>query len=170
LLPADVIVEPVAPPPTAADLPPQPIASPPVEDLPVANGDLTPAFTPPPNEGPLLSYGAQFPHFEGATSGCLGLGECRQVNGVGSYRDVADSLIAGLENQGYGVKLRDDLEDTARNVYELTLPGNEATRQFLLVFQGAEIGSAIYVMSPEIMTLDELRSLAAQVAGHRRAV
>jgi hypothetical protein len=170
LLPTDVIVEPVAPPPTAADLPPQPSDPPPVEDLPVANGNQTPFFAPPTHDGPLLSYGEQFPHFEGATSGCLGLGECRQVTGVGTYREVADSLIAGLENQGYGVDLRDELEDTGRNVYELTPPGDGAAKQFLLVFQGEELGSAIYVMSPEIMTLDELKSLAAQVADPRQAV
>ena len=171
LLPTDVIEEPVVPPPTTADLPPHPIDLPPIEDLPIENGDTDPSFTPPVNEGPLLSYDGQFPHFPGATSGCLGLGECRQVNGIGTYRNVANSLVAGLEDQGYMVNLRDDLEDTGRNVYELIPPGDGGTRQFLLVFQGEESGSAIYVMSPEIMTLDELKSLAAaQVTDRRQAV
>lgn len=171
LLPTDVIVEPVAPPPTAADLPPQPSDPPPVEDLPVADGDHTPAFAPPTHDGPLLSYDEQFPHFEGATSGCFGLGGCRQVNDVSRYYDVATSLVAGLEAQGYVVDEVDDLEDdTGRNVYELTPPGDGAAKQYLLVFQGEEIGSAIYVMSPEIMTLDQLRSLAAQVTEHHQAV
>ncbi|RZM76012.1 hypothetical protein [Leptolyngbya iicbica] len=172
LLPTNVIAEPVAPPPSVADLPPHPSETPPPEELPIEDGDRTPAFASPgDDDGPLLSYGEQFPHFEGATSGCLGLGECRQVSGVGTFRVVAETLIAGLESQGYGVDLRDDLaDDTGRNVYELTPPGGEATKQFLLVFQGEEAGSAIYVMSPEIMTLDQLRSLAAQVTERRQAV
>ena len=170
LLPTDVIDEPIAPPPTTADLPPHPIEPLPIEDLPIENGDLTPTFDPSENDGPLLSYSDQFPHFEGATSGCFGLGECRQVNGIGTYRNVADSLVADLENQGYGVNVHDDVEDTGRRVYELTPPGGEAEKQFLLVFQGTEPGSAIYVMSPEIMTLNELRSLSAHVVEHRQTV
>ena len=171
LLPTDVIPESAPPPPTSQPLPAQstePAPRPP-DELPIADGAPTPAFSPPPEDGPLTRYGDRFPHFEGAVGGCFGLSECRQVSGVGSYRTVARSLIAGLENQGYRVNPRDDLEDTGRNVYELMPPGGDATRQFLMVFSGAD-GSAIYVMSPEILTLEELRALAAQRKSNHLAV
>ena len=166
LLPTDVIPE---SPPPAPPAPAAPTAAPPPDDLPIADGAAESAFVPPPNDGPLSSYGDRFPHFEGAVGGCFGLSECRQVSGVGSYRTVARSLIAGLESQGYRVKLRDDLEDTGRNVYELTPPGNDPPQQFLMVFSGTD-GSAIYVMSPEIMTLEELQALAAQRESNRLSV
>jgi hypothetical protein len=73
---------------------------------------------------------------------------------------VARSLVTDLEAQGYTVTLRDDLEDTGRNVYEL-LPPDETTLQYLLVFSDLD-GSAIYVMSQEIMTLDDLQALQTQ--------
>ncbi|MEM1308546.1 MAG: hypothetical protein AAGF98_03420 [Cyanobacteria bacterium P01_H01_bin.153] len=118
------------------------------------------AFTPSTDAEPLLGYGRDFPHVAAAVGGCFGLSDCRQVSGVGSYRTVARSLVAGLEDDGYTVTLRDDLEDTGRNVYELTPPG-ASERQFLMVFSGDD-GSAIYVIGTEIMTLDELRSLSTQ--------
>lgn len=168
LLPTDVIPEASLPP---APLPSQPAApTPPApDDLPIAEGDATPALPPPASTGPLIEYGDRFPHFDGAVGGCFGLSECRQVSDIGNYRTVARSLIAGLEDQGYTVELRDDLEDTGRNVYELIPPGNGSTRQFLLVFSNTD-GSAIYVMSPDVMTLDELKSLSAQRGGDRTLV
>jgi len=166
LLPTDVISEPVAPevesppvPPTSPAPPAEP-APPAVEELPV-DETSTPAFTAPSSDGPLMGYSDGFPHVAGAVGGCFGLSECRQVSDAGNYRSVARSLIDGLEAQGYAVRLRDDLEDTGRNVYELTPPNGNDTPQFLMVFSGLD-GSAIYVMGPEVMTLDDLKSLSAQ--------
>lgn len=137
----------------------------PLEDEPPAFADeaIEPAYgelvTPEP-VGPLVGYNETFPHFEGAVGGCFGFTECRRVSGAGSYRSVARSLIDDLEAQGYGVDLRDDLEDTGRNVYELSPPNGDPIK-YLLVFSDRD-GSAIYVMSEEIMTLNELQSLQAQ--------
>lgn len=168
LLPTDVIPESSSAP---APRPSQPKAPAPAipDELPIADGEATPAFPSPASAGPLIEYGDRFPHFDGAVGGCFGLSECRQVSDIGNYRTVARSLISGLEDQGYTVELRDDLEDTGRNVYELTPPGNGSTRQFLLVFSNTD-GSAIYVMSPDVMTLDELKSLSAQGGGDRSPV
>lgn len=177
LLPTNVIPEspPRAPQPMPAATPPEITEPTATDELPIAD-DPSPTFTPPPtepedpvDEGPLMGYGDRFPHYAGAVGGCFGLSECRQVSGVGSYRTVARSLIAGLEEQGYLVELRDDLEDTGRNVYELTPPGPGTTRQFLMVFSNTD-GSAIYVMSPDVMTLDELKALAAQSGDDRPPV
>ncbi len=142
-----------------------------IEDLPqLAETEPLPVFEPPvdalnetvqsPSVEPLVSYAVTFPHFEGAEDGCFGVSECRRVNGAGTYRSVARSLVTDLEAQGYTVTLRDDLEDTGRNVYEL-LPPDETTLQYLLVFSDLD-GSAIYVMSQEIMTLDDLQALQTQ--------
>lgn len=174
LLPTDVIPEPIPQTPErpasdAAQPRPEAPSEPANDELPVDDGQSTPPFTPSTNEGPLLSYGDRFPHAVGSVGGCFGLSECRQVTGAGSYRAVARSLIAGLEDQGYAVRLRDDLEDTGRNVYELTPPTGGASNQFLMVFSGDD-GSAIYVMSPEVMTLDDLKSLATQAIRDRQSV
>jgi len=150
---------PPAPPAAQPDLPVEP-APPTVDELPV-DDTSTPSFTPPADDGPLMSYSDGFPHVAGAVGGCFGLSECRQVSDAGNYRAVARSLIDGLEAQGYAVRLRDDLEDTGRNVYELTPPNGHIGNQFLMVFSGLD-GSAIYVMSPEVMTLEDLKALSAQ--------
>jgi uncharacterized protein (DUF302 family) len=89
------------------------------------------------------------------------------VTGIGSYREVGRSLIANLETQGYRVKLRHDLEDTGRNVYELTPPDSAIEPQYLIVFSDPADGSAVYVMSKEILTLKELQSLQAQAPADR---
>lgn len=174
LPPPPAVPEPPLP-PTEPIAPEPPIAepAPPATDLPpVDDAEISPAFEPPvdatgeaianePSVGPLVSYASTFPHFEGAENGCFGVTECRRVEQVGNYRSVARSLVANLEAQGYTIDLRDDLEDTGRNVYEL-LPPNETTLQYLLVFSDSDDGSAIYVMSHEILTLDELQSLHSQ--------
>ncbi|MEM6837155.1 MAG: hypothetical protein AAF609_09880 [Cyanobacteria bacterium P01_C01_bin.120] len=130
----------------------------PTNQPPVNAGKSSPNFMPSSDAEPLLSYGSDFPHVVGAVAGCFGLNDCRQVSGIDSYRRVARSLTAELTDDGYTVKLRDDLEDTGRNVYELTPPGGDK-QQFLMVFSGDD-GSAIYVIGSEIMTLDQLRSLS----------
>jgi hypothetical protein len=114
-----------------------------------------------------VAYTNTFPHFEGAASGCFGFQECRRVSGAGSYRNVARSLISGLEAQGYQVKLRDDLEDTGRNVYELSSPDTSELK-YLMVFSDAD-GSAVYVMSTEIMTLNDLQALQLQTTSSSQA-
>jgi len=120
-----------------------------------------------PPAGPLMSYGETFPHFQGAVEGCFGFNQCRRVSGAGSYRSVARSLISDLEAQGYDVDLRDDLEDTGRNVYELMPPDGDAI-QYLLVFSDVD-GSAIYVMSDTIMTLNDLQALQAPTQQSRQS-
>lgn len=173
LLQTDIIPEAAPPAPSLPTEPATPESWLP-EDLPSTpspEANLLPEPEPTPNPqygepitatpaGPLINYDDTFPHFEGAVGGCFGFTECRRVSGAGSYRAVARSLIADLETQGYGVELRDDLEDTGRNVYEL-LPPDEDTKKYLLVFSDMD-GSAIYVMSDEIMTLSDLQALQVQ--------
>ena len=145
--------------PTTSTEPTEPQAAPEPESEP------EPAESPP--AGPLVSYSDAFPHFEGAVGGCFGFNQCRRVSDAGSYRSVARSLISGLEAQGYRVDLRDDLEDTGRNVYELVPPNSDVV-QYLLVFSDSD-GSAVYVMSDTIMTLNDLQALQAQSAHSRQS-
>lgn len=132
-----------------------------------ANSEFEKSLPDLPPAGPLMSYGDTFPHFQGAVEGCFGFNQCRRVSGAGSYRSVARSLISDLEAQGYDVDLRDDLEDTGRNVYELMPPGGDAI-QYLLVFSDSD-GSAVYVISDTIMTLNDLQALQAQTQQSRQS-
>lgn len=135
-------------------------------ELPLEDGLTSPGFvdpqavTDPASIGPLVDYGDTFPHAAGAESGCFGLGDCRRVVGGGNHRRVAASLIDDLENQGYSVDQRDDLDDPGRNVYEVVSPGDTLI-QYLIVFSDG-LESAVYVMSDEIITLAELQKLAVQ--------
>ena len=135
-------------------------------ELPLEDGLTSPGFVEPQptaepaSIGPLVGYSDTFPHAAGAESGCFGLGDCRRVVGGGNHRKVATSLIDDLENEGYSVDQRDDLDDPGRNVYEVISPG-DTTIQYLIVFSDG-LESAVYVMSDEIITLAELEELAAQ--------
>ena len=152
---------------------PDPASQPPPEsnletnpELPLEDGLTSPGFVEPQPAadpatlGPLVGYSDTFPHAAGAESGCFGLGDCRRVLGGGNHRKVAASLIDDLENEGYSVDQRDDLDDPGRNVYEVISPG-DTTIQYLIVFSDG-LESAVYVMSDEIITLAELEELAAQ--------
>lgn len=172
LLQTDVIApdpepdpEPIAPEPEITETTP-PVEEPPFEPQEeITTQDVEPIE--PPADGPLMAYNDTFPHFEGAVGGCFGFNQCRRVSGAGTYRSVARSLISDLEAQGYGVDLRDDLEDTGRNVYELTPPDGD-TIKYLLVFSDTD-GSAVYVMSDRIMTLNDLQALQAQTRANRQS-
>ncbi|MEM9504228.1 MAG: hypothetical protein AAGA01_09770 [Cyanobacteria bacterium P01_E01_bin.43] len=135
-------------------------------ELPLEDGLTSPGFVDPQpaadpaSIGPLVGYSDTFPHVAGAEIGCFGLGDCRRVVGGGNHRKVATSLIDDLENEGYSVDQRDDLDDPGRNVYEVISPG-DTTIQYLIVFSDG-LESAVYVMSDEIITLAELQELAAQ--------
>ncbi|MBE7386166.1 MAG: hypothetical protein F6J95_032850 [Leptolyngbya sp. SIO1E4] len=168
--PAAIPPEPSLPEETAAPTEPEIDPSVPSDDAPVDDA-TTPSYSdpdPPAPVGPLATYGDEFPHHANAVGGCFGLAECRRVSGEGSYRNVARSLIADLEVNGYGVKLRDDLDDTGRWVYELTVPGSASSPQYLIVFSDID-GSAVYVMSDQVLTLNELQALNAQTSSNHQA-
>ncbi|MDB9526852.1 hypothetical protein PN498_12705 [Oscillatoria sp. CS-180] len=147
--------------PPAEDTPAQ--EDPVLEDVPTEESP-TPAYGDPVSgsEGPLRGYSSDFPHVEGSVTGCFGLSDCRRVSSAVSYRSVGRSIVSGLEDQGYSVDLRDDLEDTGRNVYELIHPDEGGTVKYLIVFSDVD-GSAVYVMSNEILTLGDLQALQQSI-------
>ncbi len=166
LLPTDVTPQAASPQsqlPSVPTTPQVPAAeSPAADDLPIDEGDPAPVFTPPENDGPLLSYGDGFPHAAGAISGCFGLTGCQRVPNTDNFRNVGRNLVAALRAQGYKINLRDEFTEAGRNVYALIAP-DSSDEQFLTIFSSTEDGSAIYIMSAEPLTLDELRLLSASV-------
>ena len=156
LLPTDVAPEAALPPPP---LPSEPMTAPSAKELPEAEGTPQSVVTPPTNEGPLLEYGDGFPHVAGAVGGCFGLSECQRVPNASNFRRMGRGLAGDLTAQDYKVDLLDEFTDSGLNVYAITAPGS-SEQQFLTIFSLVEDGSAIYILTSERLTLEELKQLA----------
>lgn len=126
---------------------PQPVAKTPVPTPPPA--PITSADPVPP---PSLPF-ADIPLLSGAQTGCFGLGTCHQVDGT-NFRATGQALEEQLQAQGYRIKARDDLEETGRQVYELS-KGNET--RFLNILS-SDLGSTIYLVTTQPITLNNLQN------------
>lgn len=128
------------------------------DELPIEDG-LDVATDDPGPEDPeeIVAFSPDFPHYEGAEGGCYGITACQRVRGVGNYRNVARGLVPSFEARGYDVTLREDLEDTGRQVYEMQ-PADGGSTQYLMVFSDLD-GSAVYVVSTRILSLNDLETL-----------
>jgi hypothetical protein len=120
--------------------------------------------SPSPVENSVFAF-AGFPHLKDAQAGCFGLNNCRQVD-AGSFRQVGSDLIAQLTAEGYTVSQRDDLTDTGINVYEVS---RAQTTQYLSVLS-SELGSAVYVLASEPVTLGQLQTSEPLAAGFRELI
>lgn len=98
---------------------------------------------------------ANFPHLADAQSGCFDqtTGDCRQVSG--NFRQVSQSLRDRLSSQGYEVKQRDDLEETGRQVYEVS---KENTTRYLSVISSDLAGTA-YILADEPVTQADIEQI-----------
>ena len=101
-----------------------------------------------------------FPHVTGAIEGCFGSTQCNQVRNSGSYHQVADSLASNMRSAGYQVSELEDMDLSGHRVFEIKLP-DYPDQSFYLNVYSEGIGSAVYVMSVEVMPLDTLRALPA---------
>ncbi|MEO1404107.1 MAG: hypothetical protein AAFV72_23050 [Cyanobacteria bacterium J06635_1] len=158
---------PVAPQPT-----PQLTAAPPPSVLETFEPELepTPEPTPEPTSTPsptpvaleagvVVPFRDDFPHPAGSTAGCFKLENCRRLDNIGSYRQTAQYLVAQLEAQGYHVTPREDTDDTGVELYEIIQTDDlEGEVQYLSIFSDG-IGSAVYTITQEILSLEELREL-----------
>lgn len=137
--------------PPIADIPPEPQVPPLEQTLESAE---------PSSDSPLVEFETDFPHHSDAEAGCFGLSSCQQVSDGGTYRKVATSLVDQLEEKGYDVRLRDDLEEEAgRQLYELLVPGQpQGDPQYLIVFSNPENGAAVYVVSEQMLTWNDLQT------------
>ncbi|MEM8804886.1 MAG: hypothetical protein AAGF01_02405 [Cyanobacteria bacterium P01_G01_bin.38] len=160
---------PLDPPLTPVSVAPQPtpqlapILPPPVtESEPAAEPtpEPTPALGPEPVEaGIVMPFRDDFPHPAGSTAGCFALQNCRRLENISSYRQTAQDLVALLEAQGYQVTPRDDADDTGLQLYEIVEADSpDGAVQYLSVFSDG-IGSAVYTITQEIISLEELREL-----------
>ncbi|GAB4375744.1 MAG: hypothetical protein Kow00121_21880 [Elainellaceae cyanobacterium] len=116
----------------------------------------TPATPPPAPASRINAPFADFPHLTAAETGCSGTTSplCRQVEG--NLRATSQQLQDQLQAQGYEVKVRDDLEETGRQVYQVSKA--EATSFLSVISSG--LGETVYVLAAEPVTQADLEQLA----------
>ncbi|MCU0568257.1 MAG: hypothetical protein MUF49_16870 [Oculatellaceae cyanobacterium Prado106] len=166
LVQASPLVPPVpprvaAPPPVTA---PAPAASPAIAPTPPATTPsptaiATPTPTPSPSPSPQPSATppsafSNFPHLSGSQSGCFGLETCHQISDGSNFRIAAQTLEQQLESEGYAVRLRDDLEEAGRKVYEVS---KQNETQYLSVIS-TDLGTTVYVLAAEPKRLQDLQA------------
>ena len=116
----------------------------------------SPTISPlPPPQNRIVAPFASFPHMADAQPGCFNqsAGDCQQVSG--NFRQVSQALRDQLNSQGYDVKQRDDLEETGRQVYEVTKDGNT---RFLSVISSDLAGTA-YILAAEPVTQADVEQI-----------
>lgn len=162
---------PIVPEPSQPITPPEPLATEPEEPEltiePTPTSPVTPPTQPPtPNTLQLeaetvVHFSETFPHLAGTQLGCFGLSNCGRVEGmVRSHRDASRQLIPELESQGYQVTVHN--EDDGPLVYKLLDPQQpEAEVQYLNIFPDG-LGAAVYVITLEPISLEELKQLDSQ--------
>lgn len=140
--------------PTELSSPPQ--SQPEIEHLP------SDSPMPSPETGPehdvVVHLSDDFPHLAGSQSGCYGLASCRQLNG--NYRQAARLLLAQMADQGYQLTERDDIDNTGHRVFEVIDPDEPNVTHYLNVFS-PDVGSTVYVMTMNILSLEQLKQLSS---------
>lgn len=137
-----------------------------------------PSPSPLPPSPPAVSLNvpfADFPHLQGAESGCFGASSCRQVQGS-HFRMTAQTIRDQMEAQGYQVSLRDDLAETGQTIYELS---KEGQTRYLSVLS-TELDQTAYILAAQPVTIADLQivgqvqsnlqSILEQKSGGNRAI
>lgn len=142
----------------------QPSAQPKLPAAEVAVATPTPSITPAaePVPPPAIPF-ADIPVLAGTQTGCFGLGTCHQIEGS-NFRTAGQTLQEQLQTQGYSVKQRDDIEETGREVYEIT-KGNET--RYLNVLS-SNLGTTVYLVTTQPISLNQLEdseSLKSELEG-----
>jgi hypothetical protein len=156
--PSPVQPVPIRPP---APRPLPPIAKPQVTPAPTVTpaASPSPSPTPAPVPPPAIPF-ADVPLLTGTQTGCFGLGTCHEITNGTNFRTAGQTLEQALQAQGYTVKLREDLDETGRKVYELT---KDNKTRYLNVLS-SDVGSTVYVVTPEPVSLSALESSETQKA------
>lgn len=126
------------------------------EVLASAASDLSPDTSP--EHGMVVQLGDDFPDLADAESGCYGLENCRQVSG--NFRQAAQQLVSQMEGNGYELTEREDLDNTGHRVYEVVDLDDPDATYYLNVFS-PDIGSAVYVLTVDILSLEALKQLSS---------
>lgn len=153
--PSPVQPAPIRPP---APRPLPPVAKPQVAPSATPAASPTPSPSPAPVPPPTIPFAV--PLLTGTQTGCFGLGTCHEITNGTNFRTAGQTLEQALQAQGYTVKLRDDLDETGRKVYELT---KDNKTRYLNVLS-SDVGSTVYVVTPEPVSLSELQSSETQKA------
>ncbi|MEM7771868.1 MAG: hypothetical protein AAF327_15330 [Cyanobacteria bacterium P01_A01_bin.37] len=151
LMPEDLVPEPTLTPPLASNHATQ-------ENVVASNETLPPLDPSPLPERPTnepLPF-SQFPHLSGGEVGCYGLDNCHQIQG-GNFRQIGNDLTQQIEEEGFEVRFRDDLEDAGIKVYEVT---QDDTTQYLSVLQ-PELGRTVYILAAEPVTSSQLQTASS---------
>lgn len=139
--------------------PEQPVSEP---DPVVPDDDPLPATDPAQDTdeepGVVIQLAADFPHLAGAQSGCYGLSHCHQMSG--SHRQVARQLTAQMRAQGYQLTEDDTIDGAGHQVFAVVMPQDPGSLYYLNIFSDG-LDSAIYAITVDILSLDELKSLQA---------
>lgn len=137
----------------------------PVPELPLQS-DPDPADSGP-EAGIAMQFGTNFPHLAGAKSGCYGLDNCRIAEGQ-NYTDALREISEQLETQGYTLTPytgNDDSDVRNHRIFEMRLPSEpNADVKYLNVF-GEGLKTAIYIITPRIITQEDLQSLEENSQG-----
>ncbi|MBD2103416.1 hypothetical protein [Leptolyngbya sp. FACHB-261] len=157
---ASISSKPQASPPRLLASPPQSVLpipapspqppTPTVKASPKATISPAPSVTPSPSTSVPVSAFADFPHVSGVQSGCEGLGNCWQAEGM-RLTSVSRNLQESLEAQRYEVQLVND--DAGIRVYELSKRGE---KRYLSLFSTPERGT-LYVLAAQPLTSENLQ-------------
>lgn len=112
-----------------------------------------------PEAGIAFQFGNDFPHLANSQAGCYGLDNCRTAEGK-NYIDAVQEIKTELEAQGYELTLyegNDDSDVRNHRIFEMRLP-DETEVKYLNVF-GEGLRTAIYMITPRIITQQELQTL-----------
>ncbi|MEO0350043.1 MAG: hypothetical protein AAF282_08340 [Cyanobacteria bacterium P01_A01_bin.15] len=138
----------------------------PVPELPLQTTDPEPADSEP-EGGIAVQFSADFPHLTGSQSGCYGLDNCRIAEGQ-NYTDALREISERLETQGYTLTPytgNDDSDVRNHRIFEMRLPSDpDADVKYLNVF-GEGLKTAIYIITPRIITQEDLQSLEENSQG-----
>ena len=110
-----------------------------------------------PTQGMVMQLGKDFPDLAGAQSGCYGLAGCRQLSG--NYRQAARQLIEQMKAMGYQLTERSDIDGAGHRVFEAIAPDKPNETYYLNIFS-PDVGSTVYVMAADILSLEELKKLS----------
>jgi len=111
-----------------------------------------------PEQGVVLQLADDFPHLSGSQSGCFGLSNCHQASG--SYRQVVRQLTEQLRANGYRLTEDDTIDGVGHRVFEVVMPHDPESLYYLNVFSDG-LDSAVYAITVNILSLDELKNLQA---------
>lgn len=159
--PVPAPVPPIAPAPLPTPIPtpaPVEVAPTPSAASPEPRSEAVPfpsaSPTVPPPQTQIVAPLADFPHLA-ESSGCSNQATegCRQVGG--NFRQVSQALREQLRQQGYTVSPRDDLEETGRQVYEVTK--DDRTRYLSII--SADLGETVYVLAAEPVTQADIEQV-----------